>query len=311
MTMKKYSILLIALLITLLPQLTGSAAPDNLPRLDPDDDIKVYLPIISRAQPVTRIVIDHTSLELFDRIPENYIQAASQFSMLFRHASVGYNIDYGLNCLADNLDPRPPGCDGSVPPEQIIYNEIYNRDNWFFEFHQPPPSQNPGWWEKFYLFEDRVDSLTPSEQYDVVAYKHGYVDAYSGSLIDDLFFVHDPNDPYPSIFDYEALAARHRDKTFVLWTMGLARLSYPDSQNFNQQMRAYAVANNKILMDIAAIESHRPNGQRCYSILNNGVEAICDEYTDEDGGGHLNGLGAQRMAKAVWVLMARLAGWNP
>jgi hypothetical protein len=38
---------------------------------------------------------------------------------------------------------------------------------------------------------------------------------------------------------------------------------------------------------------------------------MCDEYTEEVVAGHLNALGKQRMAKAVWVLMARLAGWTP
>ena len=76
-------------------------------------------------------------------------------------------------------------------------------------------------------------------------------------------------------------------------------------------MRSYAITHDKILMDIADIESHHSNGTSCYSTLNNGVEALCDEYTEEDGGGHLNGLGGQRMAKAMWVLMAQLAGWTP
>jgi lysophospholipase L1-like esterase len=82
-----------------------------------------------------------------------------------------------------------------------------------------------------------------------------------------------------------------------------------ESENFNQQLRAYAQANGKILFDIADIGSHRPDGTPCFDIFDNGFEALCGDYTQD--GGHLNGLGSQRMAKAVWVLMARLAGWVP
>lgn len=255
------------------------------------------------------LVVDSTSIELFDQIPDSYIQAASQIPMIFWHASVGYNISYGLDCMADNYDPRPNGCDREIPPENQIADPKYNRDNWDFEFHQPPPEQNPGWWEKIALFVERVDAL-PIGSYDVVAYKHGYVDAYEGSLIDDVFFNNDPNDAFMSVEDLIALEGRHPDKTVVYWTMSIARLSFPDSENFNVQMRDFAISNDKILMDIADITSHLPDGTPCYSILNNGVEAICDEYTSEEGGGHLNAISSQRMSKAVWVLMAFLAGWD-
>lgn len=311
----KYRVLLIILLIAVVPQLNVWGSPDQPPVLDTQDTITIYFPIITNGHysaPISDgLVIDHNSIALFDQIPQNYITAASQLRMLFRHASVGYNISYSLNCLGNYYNPRLSGCDRGVPSGDVFFNDIYNRDNWIFEFHLPPPAQNPGWWEKVSLFVNRVDNLSPSEDYDILGYKHGYVDAYAGSEIDDLFFSYNPNDPYMGIDDLEALEARHPDKTIILWTMGLAKLSYPDSENFNRQLRNYATTHNKILMDIAAIESHRPDGTRCYSILNNGVEALCDEYTEEDGGGHLNGWGGQRMAKSVWVLMARLAGWTP
>ena len=62
------------------------------------------------------------------------------------------------------------------------------------------------------------------------------------------------------------------------------------------------------LMDIGDILSHDPNGALC---TYNGYAALCAEYTDEvEFGGHLNARGQLRMAKAYWVLMAKLAGWS-
>ncbi len=271
----------------------------------------LWLPQVLRSSastPVNQIIIDHTSIAMFDRIPNSYIQAASNIRMLFRHASVGWNISEGLNCLMNSVSPRPAYCDSGLQPSQIIYDPKYNRNNWTFEFHAPPPGQNPGWWDKAWLFIDRVDQST---NFNAYGFKFGYVDGVQGSAIDDEYFAYHPGDPFPSIHDMEALEARHPGKIFIYWTMGLARIvGTPDSQSFNQQMRAYARQHNKILMDIADIESHRPDGTPCYTSPGSGIEVICADYTSEPEGGHLNALGMQRMAKAVWVLMARVAGWN-
>jgi hypothetical protein len=253
------------------------------------------------------IYVDHNSVSLFEYIPDHYIQNASQIWMLFRHASVGNNIYNGLNCLR-TLPPRPNFCDRGTPPELIVYDTKYNRDKWTFEFHLPPPYQNPGWWEKVNLFIERVDQLEPDSQYQAYGFKFGYVDGVPGSVIDDVFF--NPTHPFPSIEDLEELEQRHPNKLFIYWTMGLARISNEDTESFNQQMREYAVQNNKILLDIADIQSHLPDGTKCYDREGRPFEALCDEYTEEINGGHLNGYGMLQMSKAIWVLMAKIAGWD-
>jgi hypothetical protein len=159
------------------------------------------------------------------------------------------------------------------------------------------------------LFIERIDNLGPGETYDTAAFKLGYVDAHRGSNIADVFFTQEDS-TFPTIGDLEALEARHPEITFIYWTIGLARQSEPESEAFNQKLREYIRVNNKILMDIADIESHRPDGTECFSNLDNGVEAICDNYTNEPNAGHLNTYGRLRMSKAFWVLMARVAGWD-
>ncbi len=256
------------------------------------------------------IIIDHTAVNRFDAIPDDYIRKASQLSILFRHASVGANIDDGLNCLMNNFDgARPNYCDRKVPADQIVFDGKYNRSNWSFEVHNQP-NPNPGWWNKVNFFTERVDTLGPDEAYNVAAFTFGYVDGYPGSAIDDKFFDNDPGDSLPSIENLEALEAANPEMAFVYWTMGLARRSEIETQNFNERMRIYAAANDKILFDLADIESHTPDGSPCFDNAGQGIEAICADYTNEVNAGHLNAVGRLRLVKTFWVLMARMAGWE-
>ena len=75
--------------------------------------------------------------------------------------------------------------------------------------------------------------------------------------------------------------------------------------------------------------SYTPTGEPCYDnrdgvpyILGGVVRenypddglnmpAICQHYTGDVEGGHLISPGIIRAAKSWWILMARLAGWNP
>ena len=121
----------------------------------------------------------------------------------------------------------------------------------------------------------------------------------------------------------------------------MARLAVPHDQSgtvdryavataFNDQLREYVRANNKILLDVADIESHDPSGQPCYDnrdgrlyATGNASEnyaddrenlpALCQQYTREIDGGHLGNpdVGKIRLAKAYWIAMARIVGWKP
>jgi len=94
-------------------------------------------------------------------------------------------------------------------------------------------------------------------------------------------------------------------KKIFYTTSAIPQIVWVDAANFNIGMRKYAVENNKYFFDIADIESHHQDGTLCTT---SGVESLCPEYTFD--GGHPNALGMQRLAKAWWVMMARLAGWN-
>jgi hypothetical protein len=119
---------------------------------------------------------------------------------------------------------------------------------------------------------------------------------------------------------------------FVYFTSSLARaIGTQVSADFNQRMRDWCRTTNCILFDFADIEAHDSLGRPCYddrdgvpyaqpntTLSENNpddgqnIPAICQEKTTEVTNGHLaTAQGYIPIAKAMWVLLARIAGWVP
>jgi hypothetical protein len=211
------------------------------------------------------IVADHTSTVL-SSIPDAALAPAANLRLLVRHASVGENINDGLDALQGQ-------------------SAKYNRSRWIFENRG-----NPGWKAKV---DDLVDQTAArSSSFDVLTMKLCYIDT-------DASFAYYRDKMVQLETSYPA-------KRFVWWTMPIMTQGDADRQSFNDQVRAYAQANGKILFDIADIEAYNAAGQKR---TDGGYEAMWDEWSSD--GGHLSSAGAQRVASALWWLMARLGGWDP
>ena len=264
----------------------------------------IFFPIVRHAQSfqtVSVIIADHTTIDRFSSIPGNALNAASAITALFMHQSTGNNIKtLGLECLSGvNADPSyfPAECTiyASNPP-----STPYDNHNWAWRLWNTPMADAI---EK----TDQWVSIANSQQqnYQVLGMKFYYVDGWNQD------------------FNYyrqkmEQLELAYPQKKFIwstsaLWAQSAVAdnlISAEEIQAFNQALRAYAIANHKILYDIADIESHDPNGNACRS---NGYEALCDVYTDGQGGGgggHPDVDGSIRLAKGFWWLMAGISGWN-
>jgi hypothetical protein len=217
----------------------------------------------ARAQ---AIVADHTSTAIAS-IPDAALTGAASLRVLLRHASVGGNIDGGLEALHASASK-------------------YDRSRWIFQNRG-----NPGWQAKV---DDLVSQAAAyAGSYDVLSMKFCYIDSdasftyYRDGLLQ--------------------LEASYPGKRFVWWTMPIETSSNAARQTFNDQVRAYARANGKLLFDIADIEAFNAAGLKRTDAY--GREVMWPEWTSD--GGHLNSAGAERVASAWWWLMARLAGWDP
>ena len=161
----------------------------------------------------------------------------------------------------------------------------YDYPNW--DWHN---RGNPGWKEKVDQFVAWV--ADHENDYEVFQMKYCYIDtAAQWTYYRDAMLT---------------LEATYPGKIFIWWTMPIKAAGYANRDAFNTQVRNFCAANGKPLYDIADIESHDPSG---IPISEGGYEAMYSGYSDD--GGHLNETGRLRAAKAMWWLMARLAGWTP
>jgi hypothetical protein len=212
------------------------------------------------------IVADHTATALAS-IPDGALPPAANLRLLVRHASVGGNINSGLDALRSQ-------------------NAKYDRSRWIFQSRG-----NPGWRAKV---DDLVaQAASYASSYDVLTMKLCYIDS-------DASFTYYRDKMLQ-------LEAGYPTKRFVWWTMPVETSSNAARQGFNDQVRAYALANGKVLFDIADVETHNAAGQKRTDVY--GREVMWPEWTSD--GGHLSSAGAQRVASAWWWLMARLGGWDP
>ena len=254
---------------------------------------------------------------------------------MFSDRSVGQNIYDYLNCLTyPSWRQAPSFCrvdynnswdlsktynDYNTAPQRIRFlpGPQYSRSNITFEIRT-------GTWRD--LTQNFITSLAP--QYlptkDVLSYGFSYLNVMNGDNIYPLFF---QNATGYDIYDLQAYIDAHPDKIFFLWTTSLARgIGTGVSESFNNAMREYARSHHIPLFDLADIESHTDLGAACYDNRDGivfrtenypddglNIPAICQDWTTEIDGGHLGSVsgGGIRTSKAFWVLLARLAGWNP
>ena len=335
--------------ITELPGVSVTQSPTEtlVPSLVPSVVLNTPTIVLERSK-TQAIIIDHTSIALFDHIPEEYLTAARELNLLFSDRSVGQNINEALDCLAaPSWEQSAPSCrndyydsewhwktfrladrSSGLVPSRILFDPSptrYNRDNWTFEFKQG------GWSE---LTRDFIEVLAPRyvDTKDVLTYQFTYLNVTDNDDIANSergFFADNP-DRY-DIYDLEAFLAQNPNMIFFFWTTSLARsIGSETALNFNNHMRLYAIENGKILFDVADIESHTDEGIPCYDNRDGmdycsqigqcenhpddgkNIPAICQDYTTETEGGHLGSVSAGhiQIAKAFWVLMARIGGWN-
>ncbi|GDY12424.1 hypothetical protein LBMAG53_13020 [Planctomycetota bacterium] len=120
-----------------------------------------------------------------------------------------------------------------------------------------------------------------------------------------------PRDPRVAFAAYrdsmEKLEKSHPGTAFVWTTMPLTAADNLQRSWFNLQVRNYAVHFGKPLFDLAAVQSHGPDGRVRYDDQG---EVLAKEWTESGSTVAMNAAGRAKLANAWWWLMAKLDGFE-
>lgn len=238
-------------------------------------------------------IIDHSSIAGVLSASQGMMDYVGEEKWLFTHASVGGNMVDGMNALNASDPSRYRLTTASVsktgsgsllrasnPPASTTPGTIYecNRDN-------------PGWQAKIQCFQNSVAAgwTSPKVQFDMD--KFCYIDQTANATT--------------YLNAMTTLETANPATKFVYTTMPLQ--TYEDSDNilrnqFNQAVRTYCLANNKLLFDIADIQAYDPTGnQSTFTYGGQTYQKLYSNYSSD--GGHLNSTGAERVATG-WYAVA-------
>lgn len=247
--------------------------------------------VLTLATPVQCQIIDHSALALVDKFPQSVMDCVGCQKWFFTHASVGSNMIDGMNDLHSMDSTRYQltvssvsysGMQASNPPSPTISGCIYECNR-----------GNPGWSSKFAIFDNSVR---------LAGWRYPSVDL----CMDKLCYIDQDASASQYITTMSALETYSPQTIFVYTTMPL--MTSTDSDNvlrnqYNQAVRAYCSTNKKLLLDIADIESHDPNGvEQTFQYNGSTYQKLYSNYSSD--GGHLNSAGRQRVAKGWYAAAA-------
>lgn len=242
-------------------------------------------PVAESIAVVGTTVIDHNAVDAAV-IPQTWLDQARGLSTLFNHKSVGNNILAGL---AD-LQAQDPG-------RYSIHTQSSQGTSSGINHYQAGSNGAP---------LTKIDGFAPlvSDGHDLAMLKlcPGDCPCVQGDT---------PIDQVWTAYRDMMIAqqAAHPSTVLVWWTWPLIASNHSRAHcneelaAFNDAVRAHVAANGGVLFDIADIESHDPGGS---PVDYNGWEAAYPGYTSD--GAHLNEIGRQRVASALWSLLAQVAG---
>jgi len=303
--MKTYKILglviALALLLTLSKALVTSAST-------PHQDSEILAPTWAESgQAQGPIIIDHTCTDL-NQIPEYWIeQAKEQLRLSYGHTSHGSQPVTGMDVLmADPLN----GNLYDFNKNGVIVSDTLSLDNY-------TPSGDLGhngdtsWADRTRTYLD--GSGTGSTRNVVVwSWCGGVSDNSVAGINAYLDAMNQLEQDYPNV-------------TFVYMTGHLDGTGVDGDLNvYNNQIRDYCTANNKVLFDFADIESYDPDGNY---FLDRGATDSCnytggnwaDEWCTAHSGdpmcascscAHSRALNCNLKGRAFWWMLARIAGWD-
>ena len=228
------------------------------------------------------ILIGYTNCVAVANYPQSMMDRIGQLKWYFTHASVGENMISGIGLLHSNnpafyqissvaATNRPV----SAPKAGTIYE--WDRGN-------------SSWHEKFDLFQSCVNNGWHEPVVNIAVNKLCFIDS-DAVLSWSLNYIITLENSYPqTMFIY----------TTIPVTTG-TDISQYNRNVYNDGMRQWCRTNNRVLLDIADIESHDPDGNPVTFTYNGRVcQQLYSGYAVDEG--HLNPAGCELAAKGFYAV---------
>ena len=245
----------------------------------------LVISLAPRAGLAEAIIIDHNCIDL-SAIPPAWISAAQeQIKLHYGHTSHGSQLITGL----ERIEADDPTFDVAIGYAELPAEQgalcVYDVDN------------DPA---GYYANTQSVLDANPAINVSMFGWCcQGDYDDWEDYLNDYLT-------------NMQAFEAANPDVTFIYMT-GNAQSDGATGYNrfqFNEAIRSFCRENDKVLFDFEDLDSWF-NGEQCTYRYNRNDIPLQHPHFNGDEAGHTTNESCEQKGRAVWWMMARLAGWDP
>jgi hypothetical protein len=258
--------------------------------------------VVNGSQVLSSKLINHTSLSEFNNITSQDMDKIRNLSILFGHQSVGRNIMNGLIDLRNqnstyNLTITPSDLNADVTSANYDSGNIFGHQN--SGSNGDPDSKN----NEFFNFLNNN-----TQKIDVAFLKYCYVDVMNSpaSLNAQNVF-----DNYKTLAD--SFKTENSNVTLVHFTAALMVNTTSSLDNYQRNLYRQLIINeysgSDYIFDLSDLESYR-NGSYSTFVYNGTTYLSLDSYYTSDGGHPDSNDADQMIAKALLVLLKKVAEEN-
>jgi hypothetical protein len=243
--------------------------------------------------------IDHRHVDQAASIPQPVMDAIGKQRWFFTHASLGQN------CLLNK------GIDGLHQEDSSRYKLVRVQVEPAFSPEPNPPPSSSADGTIYHWPRGQTDWRGKLDMLDKAIRDKGWRSPAVNIVMDKLCFIDYQAQAMAYLDRMAALERDYPDTVFVYTTIPLLRTDRDDrpewrdcnvlTNNFNKAMREYCASHNKILLDIADIEAHAPDGKE-HTFMHGGetYQALLPEYA-QGTSNYLNDVGSRRVALAWYA----------